>query len=111
MITRAYEEGEEQLLEEEEESDDERSFLIDVSLNFRASTTSEGEASFKWSDLDGDLEDLLEFVMDSSQVNAVTRSIFEVTFLQCCYERKWGRSHEEASDADLEELKYRGDQQ
>lgn len=111
MITRAYEEGEEQLLEEEEESDDERSFLIDVSLNLRASTTSEGEASFKWSDLDGDVEDLLEFVMDSTQVNAVTRSIFEVTFLQCCYERKWGRSHEEASDADLEELKYRGDQQ
>lgn len=49
--------------------------------------------------------------MDNNQVNAVTRSIFEVTFLQCAYERKWGRSHEDASDADLELLKYHEGQQ
>lgn len=91
-------------------ADDERSFLIDVALNFRSSTTSEGEASFQWSDLNGDVEDLFEFVIDGNQVNAVTRSIFEVTYLQCAYERKWGRSHEEASDADLEDLKYQGAQ-
>ena len=46
--------------------------------------------------------------MDNVQVNGVTRSIFEVTFLQCCFERKTGRSHDEASDADLEALKYKG---
>lgn len=88
-------------------ADDERSFLIDVSLNFRPSTSGEGQPSFKWSDLDGDVDDLFEFVMDNAQVNAVTRSIFEVTFLQCCFERKTGRSHEEAGDADLEALKYK----
>jgi hypothetical protein len=92
-------------------ADDERSFIIDESLRFRASKTSEGEESFKWSDLDGDIDDLFEFVMDNNQVNAVTRSIFEVTFLQCAYERKWGRSHEDASDADLEALKYHDGQQ
>ncbi|PWN86561.1 VID27-domain-containing protein [Acaromyces ingoldii] len=108
VITRAYEEGEEQLLEEDDESDDERSFLIDASLNLRTSTTSEGEPAFAWRDLDGDVDDLLEFVMDGAQVNTVTRSIFEVTFLQCAYERKFGRSHEEASDEDLEALKYKG---
>lgn len=89
------------------QADDERSFLIDASLHFRGSKTSEGEPSFKWSDLNGDVDDLFEFVMDNSQVNGVTRSIFEVTFLQCAFERKTGRSHEEASDADLESLKYK----
>lgn len=84
--------------------------MIDTSLNFRPSTSDEGQPSFKWSDLDGDVEDMLEFVMDNEQINAVTRSIFEVTFLQCCFERKTGRSHDEASDADLEALKYKEEQ-
>ncbi|KDN51969.1 VID27-domain-containing protein [Tilletiaria anomala UBC 951] len=129
VITRAYEEGEEQLLEEDEENDDERSFLIDEALEFRASTTTaeQGQISdahstkdadaesaaptFVWRDVGngshGDEDDLLEFVIDSTQVNAVTRSIFEVTFLQCIFERKYGRSHEEATDEDLEKLKYK----
>lgn len=55
------------------------------------------------------MDDLFEFVMDNQQVNAVTRSIFEVTFLQCAFERKFGCSHEEASDSDLEALKYKED--
>ncbi|PWN53039.1 putative VID27-involved in vacuole import and degradation [Violaceomyces palustris] len=106
VITRAYEEGEEQLLEEDEESDDERSFLIDEALCFRSSQI-EDEPTFVWRDLNGDAEDLLEFVIDSKQVNKVTMSIFEVTFLQCVFERKTGRSHDEASDDDLEKLKWR----
>lgn len=79
--------------------------MIDESLDFRSSEL-EGEPTFAWRDLNGDLEDLLEFVIDSRQVNAVTRSIFEVTFLQCVFERKFGRSHDEATDEDLEKLKW-----
>lgn len=133
VVTRAYEEGEEQLLEEEDESeytlarqvahrhairfsyantpadfptaDDERSFLIDQELGFRLSKQDD-ERKLIWRDLQGDEDDLLEFVIDSKQVNDVTASIFEFTFLQCVYERKTGRTHEEASDEDLEKLKW-----
>lgn len=113
VVTRAYDEGEQQLLDEDEESDDERSFLIDQSLELRPSTSPEGDPTFAWKDMSGvgDSEDLLEFVMDEAQVNSVTRSIFEVTFLQCVYERKFRTSHEHASDEDLEKLKYKPGQQ
>ncbi|KAN0061049.1 Vacuolar import and degradation protein 27 [Thecaphora frezii] len=106
VVTRAYEEGEEQLLEEDDESDDERSFLIDEALEFQL-TKDGDEKVLTWRDLNGDEDDFLEFVIDSQQVNEVTASIFEVTFLQCVYERKTGRSHEEASDEDLERLRQR----
>ena len=105
VVTRAYEEGEEQLLEDEDETDNERSFLIDEELQFRTSSF-DGEPTFVWRDWNGGVDDLLEFVIDSRQVNAVTRSIFEVTYLQCAWERKTGRSHEEATDEDLDKLKY-----
>lgn len=110
VVTRAYDEGEQQLLDEDEESDDERSFLIDQSLEFRAATSSEGDPTFTWKDVSGvgDSDDLLEFAMDDAQVNSVTRSIFEVTFLQCVYERKFGASHDQASDDDLDKLKWKG---
>lgn len=109
VVTRAYDEGEQQLLDEDEESDDERSFLIDQSLDFRTATNPEGHPTFAWRDLSGvgDSDDLLEFVMEDAQVNSVTRSIFEVTFLQCVYERKYNTSHEAASDEDLDKLKYK----
>lgn len=106
VVTRAFEEGEEQLLEGDEESEDERSFLIDENLCFHASTF-DGEPTFVWRDWDGGADDYLEFVVDAKQVNAVTRSIFEVTYLQCAWERKTGRGHEEATDEDLERLKYK----
>ena len=37
--------------------------------------------------------------------NSVMRSVFEVTYLQCAWERKTGQSHELATDEDLERLK------
>ena len=131
VITRAYQEGEEGLLDgDEENDDDERCFLIDEELQFRASSTiaePEADASgsaagagksgaeavtptFLWKDVanqSGDEDDLLEFVVDAKTVNPVTRSVFEVTFLQCVFERKYGRSHEDATDEDLEKLKYK----
>lgn len=89
-MTRAYEEGEEQLLEEDAEckyclvhilqltdphlvscvadgiADDERSFLIDEQLEFRFGSL-DGDATCAWRDLSGDDGDLWEFV--SSRVS------------------------------------------
>lgn len=85
VVTRAYEEGEEQLLDEDAESkswfgfvsavltdcemsaDDERVFLIDQSLQFRFGTL-DGDATCSWKDLSGEEGDLWEFV--SSKVCA-----------------------------------------
>lgn len=133
VITRAYDEGDEALLEDDDESDDEKSFLIDPSLAFRLSSLhadpgahdsdEPDEPTLVWRHLDEDADrsssalslspgdtpdqDLYQFVIDSNQVNSVTCSIFEVTYLQCCYERKYNRPHDEASDDDLDALKYR----
>lgn len=103
VVTRAQT-GEGQLLEGEDASD-ERAFLIDAALEFHAST-QDGQPTFVWRDYDGGDEDRMQFIVDADKVNAVTRSIFEVTYLQCAWERKTGRSHEEASDEDLERLKH-----
>lgn len=127
VITRAYEEGEAELLDGDAESEfssslrfcgirrekesseltfalsslppspaqaeDERSFLIDASLNFRSSSF-EGEPSFAWKDIDYDDEDedadegeLFEFVVDSKVVDMATLTVFELTMLQCMFER------------------------
>lgn len=83
---------------------DEHSFLIDEALQFRASTHDDAP-TFVWRDLQGNPNDYLEFVVDTKQVNSVMRSVFEVTYLQCAWERKTGRNHEEATDEDLEALK------
>ncbi|WWD02638.1 hypothetical protein V865_000678 [Kwoniella europaea PYCC6329] len=83
VVTRAYEEGEEQLLDEDAETDDERVFLIDQALEFRFGTL-DGDATCAWRDLSGDEGDLWEFVSS----------------------KKYLRSHEEATDAELEALKF-----
>lgn len=100
MVTRAYEEGEEQLLEEDaectstfvssnrswvnmlieelgwadEQADDERSFLIDEQLEFRFGSL-DGDATCAWRDLSGDDDDLWEFV--SSRVSCQQRCFVE----------------------------------
>ncbi|WVR07534.1 hypothetical protein IAU60_004576 [Kwoniella sp. DSM 27419] len=83
VVTRAYEEGEEQLLDEDAETDDERVFLVDQALDFRFGNL-DGDATCAWRDLSGDEGDLWEFVSS----------------------KKFSRSHEEATDAELEALKY-----
>ncbi|WFD30755.1 tRNA (guanine(9)-N(1))-methyltransferase [Malassezia sp. CBS 17886] len=93
--------------EREDDAVDECAFLIDEELQFHP-TVFDGTPAFAWHDWGSGVEDVLEFIVDPHKVNAVTRSIFEVTFLQCVWERKTGRSHEEATDEDLEALKYRG---
>lgn len=136
VITRAYDEGDEALLDDDDESDDEKSFLIDPSLAFRLSSLradpgahdvdEPDNPTLLWRDLGEDLDvssqgisssstpaadapdqDLFQFVIDGDRVNAVTRSVFEVTYLQCCFERVHGRSHDEAADEEIEALKYK----
>ncbi|KAK0552758.1 Vacuolar import and degradation protein 27 [Tilletia horrida] len=96
---------------------DERVFLIDQNhLHFRESTNEDGEATFVWRDSEytpgsGHIEDedLLEFVVDDRQVTEAFRKTFYITFLQCAYEHKFRRSHEEASEDDLKALEYTGE--
>lgn len=113
VVQRAYEEGEEDLLEEGQDSavdtlgadKDEKTFLLDESLQFRTDVRSTGENIFAWRDLSGDVDDLWEFVCDRS-VKPETALLFERTALECQYERKYRRSHETATDEDLEALVY-----
>ncbi|WFD06303.1 tRNA (guanine(9)-N(1))-methyltransferase [Malassezia vespertilionis] len=104
VISRAVSEDD----KERSDADDEMAFLIDEGLQFYA-TAHEDYPAFMWRDFADGLADSIEFIMDPRKVNSVTRSIFEVTFLQCAWERKTGRSHEEATDEDLEQLKYHPD--
>lgn len=115
VIQRAYEEGEEDLLDEEGQDDggvdalvgdkDEKTFLLDESLQFRTDVRSTGENIFAWRDLSGDVGDLWEFVCDAS-VKPESALLFERTALECQYERKFRRSHETATEEDLEALAY-----
>lgn len=66
---------------------------------------STGENIFAWRDLSGDVDDLWEFVCDAS-VKPETALLFERTALECQYERKYRRSHETATEEDLEALAY-----
>lgn len=86
VITRAYEEGEEQLLDEDAESEDERLFLLDEALAFRSGSL-DGDATFAWRDLSGDPGDMWEFVCNSKSVPKATSGVFEMTVLQCMFER------------------------
>ncbi|KAF1979654.1 vacuolar import and degradation protein-like protein [Bimuria novae-zelandiae CBS 107.79] len=115
VVQRAYEEGEEDLLEDEGQEDggvdaligdkDEKTFLLDESLQFRTDARSTGEQIFAWRDLSGDVGDLWEFVCDAS-VKPETALLFQRTALECQYERKHRRSHETATEEDLEALAY-----
>jgi hypothetical protein len=113
VVQRAYEEGEDDLLAEEGGEDagldalagdkDEKTFLLDEGLQFRTDVRSTGEKIFAWRDLSGDVDDLWEFVCDPS-VKPETAALFERVALQCQYERKFRRSHQHATEDDLEAL-------
>lgn len=114
VIQRAYEEGEEELLEEEgreegvidETSDkDEKTFLLDQALHFRIELNPEGEYVLAWRDLSGDSGDLFEFVCDKS-TRPETATTFQLVASQCQYERKYRKSHQQASEEDLEEFAF-----
>lgn len=107
VVQRVFEEGEENLQEDSEDEDgdvNDRVFLLDESLHFR-SVFRDGQAVFAWNDLLGDPDDTFEFVCDTAtqpgQVNT-----FEIVAMQCQFERKYKRSYESATDADLEQFSF-----
>jgi hypothetical protein len=110
-------------------AEDERLFLLDEALSFRSGIL-DGDITFSWRDLSGDPGDMWEFVCNTKAVPKATSGVFEVTVLHCMYERvsevaddkdgevemltlkaiwleqKFQRSHEQATQADLEALKW-----
>jgi hypothetical protein len=105
------------------ESKDERVFLLDESLHFR-STFVGGSVILAWRDLSGDPGDVYKFICDSNTQPSVSHT-FELvgkisifvgllsdansivsTAYQCMWERKYHKSHEQATEADLEQFNF-----
>lgn len=113
MVTRAYEEGEEELLADQEDEGgevdnpdkDEQAFLLDESLQFRVDIRDTGEKVFAWRDLSGSPGDLWEFVCDHS-IKPETVEAFEVVALKCQYERKYRKSSDLATEEELQDFVF-----
>ena len=80
--------------------------MIDTAILFRSGEL-EGDHTLAWRDLEGEAGDLFEFQVETSVVNKATSSMFELCVLQCLYERANQKSHELASEADLEKFRYK----
>ena len=119
VIQRAYEEGEEDLADNDDGEDpelaalaaerDEKIFLLDESLHFRSEIREGGEKVLAWRDLSGDAGDLYEFVCDNSIDDAQVQQ-FEITAVHCQYERKHRKNYNTASEQDLAEFAFEGEQ-
>ncbi|TVY24695.1 Vacuolar import and degradation protein [Lachnellula hyalina] len=115
VIQRAYEEGEEELLDDDDGEDaesaalaaerDEKTFLLDESLHFRSEIRPGGEKVLAWRDLSGDAGDLYEFVCDNSIAEDQVQA-FELTAVQCQYERKHRKPYTLATTQDLAQLTF-----
>jgi hypothetical protein len=115
VIQRAYEEGEEELLDDEDGEDaesaalaaerDEKTFLLDESLHFRSEIRQGGEKVLAWRDLSGDAGDLYEFVCDNS-IDEGQVQAFELTAVQCQYERKHRKPFTTATTQELAQFTF-----
>ncbi|KAG5638194.1 hypothetical protein H0H81_001291 [Sphagnurus paluster] len=103
VITRVYEDGDQELLEDEDETDEERVFLISKELEFRTGK-SDNEPVFLWRDLHGDIDEFYEFVAPGT--NDPTQAFFETCMYRAMYERKYKSSAENTSDSDFKEFMY-----
>ncbi|KAL1731044.1 VID27 cytoplasmic protein-domain-containing protein [Schizophyllum commune] len=101
VVTRVYEEGDEELLEDEDETDEERVFLIGEELDFYTSE-NEGDPTFVWRDLQGDPDEFFEFTAPGC--NEPTRAFFETCMYRAMYERKYRKSADNVADSALEEF-------
>ncbi|KAH9951604.1 VID27 cytoplasmic protein [Amylocystis lapponica] len=101
VITRVYEEGDQEILEDEEETDEERVFLISEELEFRPAVTEDGP-TFMWRDLDGDVDEFYEFI--AAGTNEPTRAFFETCMYRAMYERKYRKGADDTQDSDLQEF-------
>lgn len=84
---------------------DEYTFLIGPELQFRSEKYDGGQA-LTWLDVDGDSEDLYQFVA-SKTVGAPTIAYFETAVLRAIYERKHGKSSEKVRDSELQKLMWK----
>ncbi|CAA7259820.1 unnamed protein product [Cyclocybe aegerita] len=104
VITKVYEDGDQDLLEDEDETDEEKVFLISEELEFRPGET-DGEPNFMWRDLHGDVDEFYEFV--AAGTNAPTCAFFETCMYRAMYERKYKKGADSVPDAALEEFMWR----
>ena len=119
VIQRAYEEGEAELLDDEEAEDpdiaalsaerDEKTFLLDEELHFRSEIREGGEKVLAWKDLSGDAGDLYEFVCDNS-IDTAQVQAFEITAVNCQYERKHRKNYQTATEQELSEFVFDSEQ-
>lgn len=110
VITRAWNEGEQDLLEEEDEiNEEERAFLIDPALNFTCFPTAKEDeyedasvsgTTFTWWDFAGDQDDVFMFVC-APDATAKMTAIFTQVVYRCMFERQHNRSASEATEQDL----------
>lgn len=82
-------------------ADEERVFLIAEELEFRTGET-EGEPTFVWRDLDGDVDEFYEFI--ATGTNGPTQAFFETCMYRAMYERKYKSSADGTQDSDLKEF-------
>jgi len=114
VIQRAYEEGEEELAEDDDDQGidnldkDEKTFLLDQSLHFRCEQRASGEHVLAWRDLSGDHGDLYEFVCDASAQGDRVQT-FVLAAIDSQFERKYRRSAQKATEAELLEFNFDDD--
>ncbi|KAG8752661.1 hypothetical protein FRC14_006809 [Serendipita sp. 396] len=104
VITRAYQEGEAELLDDlDEGEEEEREFTLREELKPRIGSF-EGNTTFIWRDLDeadsswpSSDENLYEFVVDSRRTDAQTFATFLEAILRAIYEQKHGKGSEKLS--------------
>jgi hypothetical protein len=82
-------------------ADEERVFLITQEIEFRIGET-DGEPALVWRDLQGDVDELCEFV--ATDMNSPTRAFFETCMYRAMYERKYRASADSVPDANLDEF-------
>ncbi|KAJ9058937.1 Vacuolar import and degradation protein 27, variant 2 [Entomophthora muscae] len=109
VVTRIFEEGEEELeLEKSDVIDDERTFLIDEEMKFKIEKekTDEGLAHvLSWRGLDSrGNERLYEFVASTKNVSDNYVSTFLESVVGCVYERKNKASRDKATQDEVSKL-------
>lgn len=85
-------------------ADEERTFLIGEELEFRTGTT-DGEPTFTWRDLRGDVDEFFEYVAQGT--NSPTKTFFELCMYRAMYERKYKASADNLDDSDLDEFMWK----
>jgi hypothetical protein len=111
IVTKVFEEGEEELIAEEEggedslQNQDEQAFLLDEALEFRVTIRDTGEKVFAWNDLSGSTGDLWEFVCD---YNCLSKSVedFHLAALRCQFERKYKKDGSKATEDQLLQFSF-----